>query len=143
MRLVAAMLAGATFAAAEVYKWVDSAGRTHYGDSPPAAAAQAARRLPVAPAGPAATADARAVPAARAAVRLYTASWCGYCKRAKAHLRARGVPFEEFDVERSVAVRQEYDRLGGRGVPIILVGQQRMDGFDATTLDAMLARAGY
>jgi glutaredoxin len=69
--------------------------------------------------------------------------WCGYCKRAKAHLAARGVPYDEVDVEATQRGQNEFTQLGGRGVPIILVGSQRMDGFDANGLDAMLAAAGW
>jgi glutaredoxin len=87
----------------------------------------------------------RDTPAAKAKekVRIYTAVWCGYCKKAKAHLATRGVPYDEVDVEASERGRSEFTQLGGRGVPVILVGNQRMDGFDASGLDAMLAGAGW
>ena len=88
----------------------------------------------------------RSTPAATSAkaqrVRLLTTTWCGYCKKAAAFLRSRGTPFEELDVEKSSQGKREYDALGGRGVPIILVGEQRMDGYDQTTLTSMLANAG-
>ena len=76
-------------------------------------------------------------------VRLFTTVWCGYCKKAKAHLTAKGVPYDELDVESSEHGRSEYAKLGARGVPVILVGSQRMDGFDAAGLDAMLGQAGW
>jgi glutaredoxin len=82
-------------------------------------------------------------PAAKERVRIYTTSWCGYCKKAKAQLAARRVPFDEIDVETSDSGQREFASLGGRGVPVILVGGQRMDGFDAGRLDAMLQTAGY
>jgi len=40
------------------------------------------------------------------------------------------------------AVVAEFKRLGGRGVPLILVGTQKMSGFSEQGLDALLARAG-
>jgi glutaredoxin len=76
-------------------------------------------------------------------VRIYTAAWCGYCKKAKAYLAAKKVPFDEVDVETSEPGRSEFAQLGGRGVPVIVVGNRRMDGFDAATLDGLLAQAGY
>jgi glutaredoxin len=82
-------------------------------------------------------------PAAKERVRIYTTAWCGYCKKAKAQLAARGVAFDEVDVETSDSGHREYKALGGRGVPVILVGSQRMDGYDAGRLDAMLRNAGY
>ncbi|PUD99939.1 MAG: hypothetical protein C3L25_04075 [Candidatus Sedimenticola endophacoides] len=64
-----------------------------------------------------------------ARVVLYGAAWCGVCERAKRYFRARRIPFTEYDVEKSAKGRRDYRRLGGRGVPIILVGKRRMDGF--------------
>ena len=43
-------------------------------------------------------------------------------------------------VTASVAIRSPL--VGGRGVPVILVGRQRMDGYDAGRLDAMLRAEG-
>ena len=65
------------------------------------------------------------------------------CKQAKAYLAGKGIYFSEYDVETSDIGRQEYKRLGGKGVPIILVGKQRMDGFSSSRLDEMLKNVGY
>jgi mycoredoxin len=35
----------------------------------------------------------------RAAVRMYTTTWCPDCYRAKSFLKSRGVPFEEIRLE--------------------------------------------
>jgi len=65
------------------------------------------------------------------------------CKKAKTYLSKKGVAFREYDVERSEAERREYKRLNGKGVPIILVGDQRMDGFDRSKLEAILRKNGF
>ena len=49
----------------------------------------------------------------------------------------------ELDVEKSAEGKQEYRELKGRGVPIILVGDQRMNGYDQARLEGMLRAAGY
>ena len=136
--------------AAGVYKWTDAEGRIHYSDSAPADQKPAQVKIQVnsitGPATvstiPAATSKAPS-PSAKERVRIYTTSWCGYCKKAKAQLAARRVPFDEIDVETSDSGRREFASIHGRGVPVVLVGSQRMDGFDAAGLDAMLAGAGY
>jgi glutaredoxin len=134
---------------AEIYRWTDADGRTHYSDKPPADRKAKPIRIKVPSiTGPAVVTPAQRGAAAPAAgtpqpVKLYTTAWCGYCKKAKAHLAARGVPYREIDVETSESGEREYRDLKGRGVPVILVGSQRMDGFDAQGLDAMLAAAGY
>jgi glutaredoxin len=132
-------------AAAGVYKWTDAQGRVHYSDSPPPDQKAAQVKIKVnSISGPAVVSAFKAgSPAAKERVRIYTTSWCGYCRKAKAQLAARRVPFDEIDVETSDSGQREFASLGGRGVPVILVGGQRMDGFDAGRLDAMLQTAGY
>ena len=146
--LLAVLLIGPLSAGAEIYKWTDAQGRLHYSDKPPPGAkAKPVRVMINSIEGPATVTTLRSAPATKARekekVRIFTAVWCGYCKRAKAHLAEKGVPYEELDVETSEQGRNEFSRLGGRGVPLILVGSQRMDGFDARGLDAMLAGAGW
>jgi len=69
-------------------------------------------------------------------VVIYTAPGCAHCRRAKAFLRKRGIPFREMDVGRSPRAMKELQRLGGRGVPVLLVGGERLDGFsEARFLD--------
>ncbi len=64
------------------------------------------------------------------------------CKRAKEHLKTRGVSFSEHDVEKSGIGKSEFKRLNGKGVPIILAGLQRMNGFSAAGLDKLSRDAG-
>jgi glutaredoxin len=146
--LLALCLLAAAHAGAEIYRWTDADGHIHYSDKPPAGASTKQVKVRInSIAGPAVVTPApgstKPSSSARAAVKMFTASWCGYCKKAKAHLNARGVPFQEIDVESSDSARRQFSELGGRGVPVILVGGQRMDGFDAGGLDAMLAAGGY
>jgi glutaredoxin len=135
--------------AADMYKWVDENGKTHYTDSPPPG--KKAKKLDLkinTITGPATvTTIGKPIPQTPAAtgtakVRLYTTTWCGYCKRAKAYLQARGTPYQEIDVETSAQGQSEFQALGGRGVPVILVGNQRMDGYSEGTLAGMLKHAG-
>jgi glutaredoxin len=144
--LLLCLLATAT-ASAEIYRWTDSEGRIHYSDKPPKDAQAAQVKIKInSISGPAVvTQSEKPAPAAgaRDPVKIFTTAWCGFCKKAKNQLAARGVPFREIDVEASDSGRREFAALGGRGVPVILVGSQRMDGFDAAGLDAMLAAGGY
>ncbi|MBS1189755.1 MAG: Glutaredoxin [Rhodocyclaceae bacterium] len=34
-----------------------------------------------------------------AVTQLYSASWCGYCRKAKAYLGERGIPYQEIDID--------------------------------------------
>jgi glutaredoxin len=76
-------------------------------------------------------------------VRLYGTQWCGYCRRARELLNSRNIPFDDIDIDASPRGREQFALLGGEGVPLILVGRQRMDGYDKTRLEAMLREAGW
>lgn len=71
-------------------------------------------------------------------VVMYSTSHCPACVAAKQYLAQKGVNFQEIDVEKSADGRAAFEKLGGRGVPLIMVGEKRMDGFSAQALDAIL-----
>ena len=79
----------------------------------------------------------------KAEVKMYATSWCPYCAKARAYFARRGIAYVEIDIEKSREGRAEYDRLGARGIPVILVGPQRMNGFSEARLSQLLAEAGY
>ena len=81
--------------------------------------------------------------AEKAEVKMYATSWCPYCAKARAYFARRGIAYVEIDIEKSREGRVEYDRLGARGIPVILVGQQRMNGFSEARLSQLLTDAGY
>lgn len=134
--LILCGFAFATAIAGPLYKWVDENGKVHFSDQPPAGKHEEVKLKPLSViSGPAV--------ATKPGVRLYTTTWCGVCKRAKAWFDARGISYTEYDVEKSEIGRQEYRRLNGKGVPIILIGDQRMNGFSEARAEAMLKAAGY
>lgn len=135
--LVIVLLASAA-SNADIYKWKDAEGRTHISDTPPVDGE--AERLQIRTfSGPADVSSAGGERFAQRVVVLSTA-WCGVCRQARTWLTQKGVAFTEYDVERTDTGKAEYRRLNGRGVPIILVGDMRMDGFSAARLEAMLAK---
>jgi glutaredoxin 3 len=78
---------------------------------------------------------------------VYRTSWCPYCSKAHALLEAKGVPFEEIDVEAQPEQREEMIRRSGRRtVPQIFIGERHIGGSDdlhaldaAGGLDQLLA----
>ena len=127
----------ATVLAGEIHRWTDSQGRVHYGDRPPGTAAAQPLELQ-----PNVIESVRPAPAAApgAEVVLYSTQRCGFCRKARAHFRARGIPFTEYDVETTERGARDFQRLGGRGVPIILIGDERMDGSSAPLFDRLYGR---
>ena len=76
-----------------------------------------------------------------APVVMYATSWCPYCAKARAYFARTGTAYTEYDIEKSAAAKAEFKRLGGRGVPLILVGKEKMSGFNELAFESLLACA--
>jgi glutaredoxin len=74
-------------------------------------------------------------------VIMYATSWCGYCRKARNYFKANNIAFSEYDIEKDERAKKKYDALGGRGVPVILVGNKRMNGFNAQSFKRMYEAA--
>ena len=73
-------------------------------------------------------------------VVMYSTAWCGFCKRAIAHMKANSVPFVEKDIEMSAAYRAEYKKYGtSGGVPFLIIGRQTMLGFNPDAFNSKYA----
>jgi len=121
---------------AEVYKWTDEEGITHYSDKKPENQDVTQLEFKIA------TYDtvsygtvndsvekANTKEANKKNVVMYSASWCGVCKKAKKYFRRNGISFKEYDIEKSKKAKRKYKKLGATGVPVIIVGRKRMNGF--------------
>lgn len=71
-------------------------------------------------------------------VVLYATSWCGYCQKTRELLQSHGIEYIEFDVEKSSKGASEFKQLGGRGVPVLLIGGEVIKGYNP---DAVLRLA--
>ncbi len=84
----------------------------------------------------------------QAPVTMYSASWCGVCKKARAFLTEKGVAFVEKDVEKTPGAGEELARkakaagVQTNGVPVFDVGGKLMSGFDGPRLMAMIEGGG-
>ena len=138
---LAAPLAAHIAWAGKVYRWTDENGQIQFSD-------RAAYNVPVQEVripsfvGPVEVSSAASAGVGRG-VKLYTTNSCGYCKRAKAYLSGRHIAFTELNVETSSSAKADFARLKGRGVPVIFVGNQRMDGYSEDGLARLLKNAGY
>ena len=63
-------------------------------------------------------------------VTLYSTSRCANCRRLKQWLTRHKLRFQDFDLERTQRALKEFQRLGSRGVPVLLVNRERGDGVD-------------
>jgi glutaredoxin len=82
-------------------------------------------------------------PAPAGSVVLYSATWCGFCKKAKAWLTKNDVPFLERDVEKTPGAQTELDEklkqagVTGGGIPVIDWAGTIVMGFDAGRLERL------
>ena len=138
--IVLAMFSACVGAYADVYKWKDEQGRVQFGDRPPTGFSS--EKIPIRSfREPEEMTTERDMPKA-AGIVMYSATWCGVCRQARAYMISKGLPFTEHDVEKSEAGRVAYKKLNGRGVPIIMVGDKRMNGFSADHLEQLMKQAG-
>jgi glutaredoxin len=121
---------------AEMHKWIDENGITQYSDTPPNNQPTLEIRGNISSyATPSVEAlsedffDHLDKPARGKRVIMYSAEWCGVCKRAKTYFQRKSVPYAERDIDKSKKARAGYDKLNGKGVPVILVGKIRLNGF--------------
>jgi glutaredoxin len=135
-------------ASAQMYRWVDKDGRTHYTQTPPPPEAKGVQKKRLGAGGAAASYGDLPYATQNAArnypVTLYTAPDCGSpCEQARALLVRRVVPFKEV----SVQGQQDIDKLksiaGGAQVPYLIVGSQNQKGFLEDAYGALLDSAGY
>jgi glutaredoxin len=72
-------------------------------------------------------------------VILYGTTWCGYCAAARRFFDANGIRYTEFDTEKTTEGYEGHKKLGGGGVPLIVVGGDVMHGYNEAGLRQALA----
>jgi NADH-dependent peroxiredoxin subunit F len=71
-------------------------------------------------------------------VTVYSTQHCQYCRMAKAFLDKHGVPYESIDVgEDDTAAEKMIELSGQRGVPVIVVDDEVIVGFDSQRLNEL------
>jgi glutaredoxin-like YruB-family protein len=76
-------------------------------------------------------------------ITVYTTPTCGYCRHLKSYLDQRGVEYTEHDVSVDrTAAEEMVQRSGQMGVPVTVIGDQVVVGFDRARLDSLLGNGG-
>lgn len=69
---------------------------------------------------------------------LLTASWCAYCRQAKAYLNGKKIAYREYDIDTADGMRMLAE-TGGRGVPVLLWHGQKINGFSRAAYDTLFS----
>jgi len=74
-----------------------------------------------------------------ASVTVYSAEWCPWCKKAKEFLKKNRVDFVEKKVDEDAGAAAEViEKSGQTGIPVIVVGNEAVVGFDEPRLKQLL-----
>lgn len=64
-------------------------------------------------------------------IKIYTTTYCPYCKRAKGLFESLNIPYTEIDVENDEKKREELiEKYNYRTVPMIFIGDEFIGGCD-------------
>ena len=72
-------------------------------------------------------------------VTIYSTPTCPYCQQTKEYLKEKGIEYAEIDVAADSAKAQEMiDKSGQMGVPVVLIDDEVIVGFDKEKIDKAL-----
>lgn len=77
-----------------------------------------------------------------AKIVMLAADWCGYCRKLQAEFEREGVRYRVLDVDEAEGDRAA-NALGTRGVPVTIVGQDVIHGYDTAAIKLRLKPLGY
>jgi len=72
-------------------------------------------------------------------VTVYSTPTCHFCHMAKDYFVEKGIPYEDFDVSKDLDKRKEMmDKSGQMGVPVIIIEDQIVVGFNKPKIVELL-----
>ena len=78
----------------------------------------------------------------KAKIVLYTTLNCPHCLYAKRWLKKNNIPFLDFNVAKPGRIQKQFFQLGGKSVPLIVIGDQQLRGFNPQLLKSVLSELG-
>jgi glutaredoxin len=127
---------------AEIYKWTDAKGKSHFSGSKPAnqASVENHNKLEAKSLQPTPANNENQTVAPQ--VDLYVTSWCPYCKKAIAFLRKNNIAFNAHDIEQDINAATRKNELdpGYSGIPLAVINGTTIRGFSESTYQQALAK---
>lgn len=73
-------------------------------------------------------------------IKVYSVEWCGPCQKVKKYLTTKNVPFESVIVADEKEARDIVQEISGqRSVPVTVINDKVILGFEKQQIDAALA----
>lgn len=143
---VVLMLLALPASAEQVYRWLDAQGNVNFSDQPPPPSAKNASEKSY----KSNSIEGHITPEMLQAklsnpVTLYASPTCGTpCDRVKAHLARRNIPYSSKDPSSDKNAEAAIRKPDGKIlVPTLVVGNEKIEGYAESELDAALDKAGY
>lgn len=71
---------------------------------------------------------------------IFTTPTCVFCRKAKEYFQSKRLKFKEIDVSKDLAAAQDMVRRSGQmGVPVILINNHVVVGFDVGRIERLLS----
>lgn len=71
-------------------------------------------------------------------VTIYSSNTCPHCVTAKQYMKDNGIEFTEKNVSTDSEARKELMSKGYMGVPVIIIGEEEIVGFNKEKIDELL-----
>jgi len=71
-------------------------------------------------------------------VIIYTTSTCKYCTKAKRYFDKKNVRYTEQNISLSASAQADFQKNGGRGVPLIIINGNKIQGFNKAAIQQHL-----
>jgi len=129
-------------AQADIYKWTDAGGKSHFSGSKPADPTSIENRTDLKAKSQQPVPTDNKVQAATPQVDLYITNWCPYCKKAMAFLRENNIAFTAYDIEQDFDAAERKKTLDPDygGIPLAVINGATIRGFSAGKYKAALAK---
>lgn len=131
LRFIFVLMMSTSVCVAELYKWVDEDGHIQYSDVQPQGQKVETVNVKI-NSYESVSYDLSIFDLDPNTVVMYSTNWCGYCEKARNYFRKNNITYIEYDIEKDSRARRQYERMNGTGVPVILVGKERMNGFSVS-----------
>ncbi|CAM3610892.1 glutaredoxin family protein [Marinicrinis lubricantis] len=70
---------------------------------------------------------------------VYSSTHCNYCAQVKKYLADQGVEYEERNIDLDDKFAEELWNTGMRSVPVTVIGEKKILGFNQTQLNKAIA----
>lgn len=124
---------------AQIYKWKDADGKVHFGDKKPVNKNSENIHLKIN------TYESVKIDpsvfksnernSSNKSITIYSAAWCGVCKKAKKYFNKHNISYTEYDIDKDNSAKKRYKEMGATGVPVIFIGKRRMNGFSVASFE--------